>query len=98
DPRAAMIVEVEVDTLDQFDEVLPAGADIVLLDNMSPEQVREAVVRRDAAFPGVQLEASGGIDLSTIGPIARAGVERISVGALTHSAKWFDVGLDWGLD
>ena len=95
DPRSGLIVEVEVDTLEQLDQVLPAGPDMVLLDNMSPSELREAVARRDAAYPGVQLEASGGIDLSTIGEIARTGVERISVGALTHSAKWFDVGLDW---
>ncbi|HEV3007153.1 MAG TPA: nicotinate-nucleotide diphosphorylase [Pirellulales bacterium] len=95
DPRAGLIVEVEVDTLEQLDDVLPAGPDIVLLDNMSPAQLREAVVRRNAAFPQVQLEASGGIDLATIGEIARTGVERISVGALTHSAKWLDLGLDW---
>jgi nicotinate-nucleotide pyrophosphorylase (carboxylating) len=95
DPRSGLIVEVEVDTLDQLEQVLPAGPDIVLLDNMSPGELREAVARRDGAYPRVQLEASGGIDLTTIGEVARTGVERISVGALTHSAKWFDVGLDW---
>ncbi|HUY34361.1 MAG TPA: carboxylating nicotinate-nucleotide diphosphorylase [Pirellulales bacterium] len=95
DPRRGLIVEVEVDTLEQLDLVLPAGPDLVLLDNMSPAQLREAVARRNAACPQVQLEASGGIDLTTIGEVARTGVERISVGALTHSAKWLDVGLDW---
>jgi nicotinate-nucleotide pyrophosphorylase (carboxylating) len=98
DPRSGLIVEVEVDTLEQLDEVLPAGADIVLLDNMTPEKLREAVARRNAVAGHVELEASGGIDLTTIGEIARSGVERISVGALTHSAKWLDVGLDWRLD
>jgi len=95
DPRSGLIVEVEVDTLEQLEQVLPAGPDIVLLDNMSPAELRVAVARRDATFPRVQLEASGGIELTTIGEVARTGVERISVGALTHSAKWFDVGLDW---
>jgi nicotinate-nucleotide pyrophosphorylase (carboxylating) len=65
------------------------------LDNMSPDLMREAVRRRDAAAPDVELEASGGVNLATVRPIAESGVERISVGALTHSASWWDVGLDW---
>jgi nicotinate-nucleotide pyrophosphorylase (carboxylating) len=95
DPRSEMIVEVEVDTLAQLAEVLPAGPDIVLLDNLSPEKLREAVALRDASFPGILLEASGGIELATIAEVAASGVDRISTGALTHSAQWFDVGLDW---
>jgi nicotinate-nucleotide pyrophosphorylase (carboxylating) len=75
--------------------VLPERPDIVLLDNMSLDELRTAVGMRDAAAPHVELEASGGIRLETVGQIARAGVDRISVGALTHSAAWFDVGLDW---
>ncbi len=90
-----MIFEVEVDTLAQLDQVLPAGPDLVLLDNMPPEQLREAVARRDAANPAVELEASGGVNLRTIRAIAESGVDRISVGALTHSAINFDFGLDW---
>jgi nicotinate-nucleotide pyrophosphorylase (carboxylating) len=90
-----MIVEIEVDSLDQLDEVLPAGPDIVLLDNMSLVMLREAVARRDARAPIVELEASGGIDLTTVRGVAETGVERISVGALTHSAAAFDFGLDW---
>ncbi len=97
DPRHDMLVEVEVDTLEQLVEVLPAGPNIVLLDNMSPELLRQAVQRRDALAPSIELEASGGIDLTTVADIARSGVDRISVGALTHSAPWFDVGLDWGV-
>lgn len=97
DPRHDMLVEVEVDTLEQLTEVLAASPDIVLLDNMLPEQLRQAVERRDALAPQVELEASGGINLTTVADIARSGVERISVGALTHSAGWFDVGLDWSL-
>ena len=90
-----VLVEIEVDTLAQLDEVLPADPDIVLLDNMTCEQLSEAVARRDSAAPNVQLEASGGVTLETVGKIARTGVDRISVGALTHSARCLDVGLDW---
>lgn len=91
----AMIIEVEVDTLGQLDEVLQADPDIVLLDNMTPTQLREAVARRDAAKPAVELEASGGVNLETVRAIAESGVDRISVGALTHSAVGLDVALDW---
>jgi len=90
-----MIVEIEVDSLEQFDEVLPAGPDLILLDNMPPARLREAVARRDACNPQIELEASGGVNLAAAGEIARAGVDRISVGALTHSARCLDVGLDW---
>jgi nicotinate-nucleotide pyrophosphorylase (carboxylating) len=95
DAGRQMIVEIEVDTLQQLDEVLAASPDIVLLDNMLPEMLREAVARRDARNPAVELEASGGIDLMTVRGIAETGVERISVGALTHSAVALDFGLDW---
>jgi nicotinate-nucleotide pyrophosphorylase (carboxylating) len=92
---SGMIVEVEVDTLEQLDQVLPAGPDIILLDNMSIEQLREAVARRDKINQNVELEASGGVTLSTVRQIAETGIERISVGALTHSAAALDFGLDW---
>lgn len=95
DPRRGLVLEVEVDTLEQLAEVLPAGPDVVLLDNMRPETLREAVAMRDAAAPQVELEASGGVNLATIAIIAATGVERISVGSLTHAAKWLDFGLDW---
>jgi nicotinate-nucleotide pyrophosphorylase (carboxylating) len=91
----AMVIEVEVDTLEQFDAVLPARPDIVLLDNMTPEQLHEAVERRGNRDPAMQLEASGGVNLSTVRQIALSGVDRISVGALTHSAVALDFGLDW---
>jgi nicotinate-nucleotide pyrophosphorylase (carboxylating) len=91
----ALLVEVEVDRLDQLAEVLPAGPDIVLLDNMPAEVLRDAVAMRDAQAPGVELEASGGVNLTTVAGLAASGVDRISVGALTHSAEWWDVGLDW---
>lgn len=88
-------IEVEVDTGEQLEAALSARADIVLLDNMSPEQMRAAVARRDAVSPGTKLEASGGVNLATIGAIAATGVDRISVGALTHSAPALDIGLDY---
>ena len=94
DPQS-MLVEVEIDRLEQLDEVLAAGPDIVLLDNMMPEMLRQAVARRNAAAPAIELEASGGVTLETVREIAETGVERISVGALTHSAAWFDLALDW---
>ena len=90
-----MVIEVEVDTLDQLDAVLPARPDIVLLDNMSPAELREAVARRNAFDAAIELEASGGVNLDTVRAIAESGVERISVGALTHSAVALDFGLDW---
>lgn len=90
-----IIVEIEVDTLEQLAVVLPACPDLILLDNMSPAQLREAVARRDALAPAVELEASGGVNLQTVRAIAESGVDRISVGALTHSAVGLDVALDW---
>jgi nicotinate-nucleotide pyrophosphorylase (carboxylating) len=96
DPAAApMIVEVEVDSLAQLAQVLPAGPDIVLLDNMSVAMLRDAVALRNQVAPAIELEASGGVNLTTVGAIAETGVERISVGALTHSAVSLDVALDW---
>jgi nicotinate-nucleotide pyrophosphorylase (carboxylating) len=92
---ALPILEVEVDTLDQLREVLPAEPDIVLLDNMNPVQIAEGVRIRNSVSPGVLLEASGGITLATVRSIAETGVDRISVGALTHSAVSLDFGLDW---
>jgi nicotinate-nucleotide pyrophosphorylase (carboxylating) len=88
-------LEIEVDDLEQLNVALAAGPDIVLLDNMTPDQLREAVRRRNATAPGVLLEASGGVTLATIRPIAEAGVDRISVGALTHSATALDIALDY---
>ncbi len=92
---AQMIVEIEVDTLEQLDDVLAARPDIVLLDNMSLAMLREAVARRNAQCPEVELEASGGIHLETVRAVAETGVERISSGALTHSSIGLDLGLDW---
>ena len=89
-------IEVEVDDLDQFDRALECRPDIILIDNLGPDALAEAVRRRDQRAPGVLLEASGGITLATIGALARSGVDRISVGALTHSAPALDIGLDYG--
>jgi nicotinate-nucleotide pyrophosphorylase (carboxylating) len=91
----AVPLEVEVDTLEQLDTALACRPDIVLLDNMGPDRLREAVRRRNQAAPGVQLEASGGVNLRTVRALAETGVDRISVGALTHSAAALDIGLDY---
>jgi nicotinate-nucleotide pyrophosphorylase (carboxylating) len=88
-------VECEVESSQQLELALSAKPDIVLLDNMSVEQMREAVARRNSIAPEVQLEASGGVNLQTVRAIAETGVDRISVGALTHSAKALDIALDF---
>jgi nicotinate-nucleotide pyrophosphorylase (carboxylating) len=92
---AGVVIEVEVDNLDQLDRALQARPEIVLLDNMSLDDLREAVRRRAAVAPEVLLEASGGVSLYTVRGIAETGVDRISVGALTHSAVALDIGLDY---
>ena len=85
-------VEVEADTLDQVAQAVDAGADIILLDNMTTDQLRTAV----ALVAGrAKTEASGGVNLSTVRAIAEAGVDFISVGAITHSARAVDIGLDF---
>lgn len=84
-------VEIEVDTLEQLQEVLTYKVDAVLLDNMSPEQLREAVTMIDGR---AIAEASGGVSLATVSKIAETGVDLISVGALTHSVRTLDLGLD----
>jgi nicotinate-nucleotide pyrophosphorylase (carboxylating) len=85
-------IEVEVDTLVQLEEALRHAIDAVLLDNMSPAQLREAVGIVGGRIP---TEASGGVDLDTVRAIAETGVDLISVGALTHSAPVLDLGLDF---
>ncbi len=90
-------VEVECDTLEQLQAMLGLPkdtVDMVLLDNMTIGQLAEAVGMRDAVAPGVLLEASGGVHLESVAAIAATGVDRISIGALTHSAACLDVGLD----
>jgi nicotinate-nucleotide pyrophosphorylase (carboxylating) len=93
-PRQVSI-EVEVDTLEQLKDALGGHPDIVLLDNMPFDMLQTAVKLRDQTAPEVLLEASGGVNLDTVRGIARTGVERISVGALTHSAPALDLGFDW---
>ena len=84
-------IEIEVDTIAQLREVLAEGADVVLLDNMGLETLREAV----ATVEGAMLtEASGGVNLDTVAAIAATGVDMVSVGALTHSPRVLDLGLD----
>ena len=85
-------IEIEVDTLDQLREILPLKPDLILLDNMSPDQCREAV----ALVAGTtKLEASGGITLESAKAYAESGVDFIAIGALTHSAPTLDIGLDF---
>lgn len=93
--QAGDLVEIEVDTLEQLEQVLPSQPDVILLDNMSVDQLREAVQRRNAAGSAAELEASGGVHFESVRAIAETGVERISVGSLTHSANSLDIGLDW---
>lgn len=84
-------VEVEVDSLEQLQEVLDAGADLVLLDNFTPDQMREAVALTGGR---AKLEASGGLTLENSAEVAATGVDYVAVGALTHSVKVMDVGAD----
>jgi nicotinate-nucleotide pyrophosphorylase (carboxylating) len=88
-------IEVEVESMAMFDNVLASDPDIVLLDNMGPELLRQAVALRNQRAPKILLEASGGITLQTLRGIAETGVDRISVGALTHSAIALDIALDY---
>jgi nicotinate-nucleotide pyrophosphorylase (carboxylating) len=85
-------VEIEVDNLDQLDEALECGVDAVLLDNMEPARLRQAVARVGGR---AITEASGGITEATVGPVAATGVDLISVGWITHSAPCLDLGLDF---
>jgi nicotinate-nucleotide pyrophosphorylase (carboxylating) len=86
-----IMIEVEIEDLRDLDAVIKAGADIVLLDNMDAEQLRRAVAMRGAQK--VQLEASGGITLANVRQVAETGIDRISVGALCHSAPVMDLSL-----
>ena len=93
--HAGLPIEIEADTLDQVVKLLGmTGIDIILLDNMTPERMAEAVGLRDSLAPGVLLEASGGVTLTSLAAIAASGVDRISVGALTHSAANTDLSLE----
>jgi nicotinate-nucleotide pyrophosphorylase (carboxylating) len=86
--------EVEVDSLEQFDEVLAEGPELVLLDNFEVWQTQIAAQRRDSRAPGVLLESSGGLTLDSAAAYAATGVDYLAVGALTHSVQVLDIGLD----
>lgn len=88
--REGVTVQVECGTLDELDEALEAGIELILLDNMDPDGLRAAVER---AAGRAELEASGGITLENVRPVAETGVDRISIGALTHSAPALDLSL-----
>lgn len=93
---APKFIEVEVDDLIQLESILTASPlpDMILLDNMTNVELVTAVALRDKLAPAIELEASGGVNLSTVRDIAQTGVDRIAIGALTHSAPALDLGLD----
>lgn len=91
--RANQVVQVEVRSQGELDEAIAGGAESILLDNMTPAAVKKAVKQIRAALPGVPVEASGGMSLSTVHDYALAGVDFISVGALTHSATAVDLSM-----
>jgi nicotinate-nucleotide pyrophosphorylase (carboxylating) len=93
-PRGTLTVQVEVDDLDQLDEALAHGADHVLLDNFTVPELRAAVRRVRRSHPAVVLEASGGLTLDRAVEVGATGVDLIAVGALTHSTRSLDIGLD----
>ena len=94
--RPEVRVELEADTLDQVRKFLTLdGVDVILLDNMTPAQLREAVSLRK---PGVAFEASGGVNLKTVRQIAETGVDFVSVGEVTHSARAVDLSLEISLE
>lgn len=92
-----LAIEVEVDTLQQLQDVLPLDVEWILLDNFNFDDTKSAVEMRDASGQNTKLESSGNVTLLTIGKYARCGVDAASVGRLTHSATALDLGLDMGL-
>lgn len=94
DLAATIPVEIEVDSLDALRTAIEAGADEVLIDNFTTDEMRAAVALRNELDPTVRLEASGGLTLSTARAVAETGVDLIAVGELTHSARVLDLGLD----
>ncbi|WP_028551930.1 carboxylating nicotinate-nucleotide diphosphorylase [Paenibacillus sp. UNC451MF] len=89
-----MKIEVEVENMEQLEQALSAKPDIIMLDNMTPEQMREAVVRMKSQAPHILVEASGSVTLESIHAIAATGVDVISVGRLTYSVQALDISLD----
>ena len=86
-------IEVEAETLEIAKEAFAAGADIVMCDNMTPDEVKVVVAYRDENFPSILLEASGNISLETIESYAKTGVDAISSGSLIHQANWIDLSM-----
>ena len=95
DLEGTIPVEIEVDSLDGLRIAIEAGAEAVLIDNFTIDQMRAAVALRDEIGPTVGLEASGGLTLETAAEVAATGVDYIAVGELTHSVRVLDLGLDW---
>ncbi|MBB3114138.1 nicotinate-nucleotide pyrophosphorylase (carboxylating) [Paenibacillus phyllosphaerae] len=89
-----MKIEVETESLPQVEEALDCGADIIMLDNMTPDRMKEAVAKIKSRSPHVIVEASGGVRLDTVRTIAESGVDVISVGGLTYSFQSLDISLD----
>jgi len=89
-------IEIECETFEAVQEAMRCGADIVMCDNMRPEQLSEIVQFRDANYPHIPLEASGNITLQNIVEYAKSGVDAISSGSMTHQAKWLDISLKIG--
>lgn len=92
--KTNVAVEVEVDTFEQFHDALKSGADVILLDNMTPVQIQKAVKLRNQLKKNILLEVSGGVGLGNIKRYAKTGVDRISVGALTHSREAIDFSME----
>jgi nicotinate-nucleotide pyrophosphorylase (carboxylating) len=90
-----MVVQCEIDRLSQLDEAISHGATQILLDNMAPADMAEAVTRAKSNNPKIKLEASGGLTLDTVNVVAATGVDYIAVGALTHSSPILDIALDF---
>jgi nicotinate-nucleotide pyrophosphorylase (carboxylating) len=91
--KSGQVVQVEVRTPQELEQAIAGGAESILLDNMTSSQVKKAVKQIHKALPGVPIEASGGMELKTIRKYALAGVDFISVGALTHSAVAVDLSM-----
>jgi len=86
-------VEIECESMEMVQKAMQAGADIVMCDNMTPQQIKEVVAYRDANYPHILLEASGNVTLETIQDIAQTGVDAISSGSIIHQANWIDLSM-----
>jgi nicotinate-nucleotide pyrophosphorylase (carboxylating) len=86
-------IEIECETFAQVQEAMDAGADIIMCDNMEPDQIKEVVAYRNENYPHILLEASGNISLETIKGYAQTGVDAISSGSIIHQATWLDFSM-----